>query len=203
MDLPLLISVAATHFAREHGCKLLQPHDHKYLFLPASPRVVRPMGSIEAVDALTGETFMTDPHGLCSAGPTWMVFGVAGEGHNRDLMVRTEMIVGAVTKDLDLAWYMQRSYENTSPFYALHEIGSHLFLFLVSDVYIPLDVGEENISERLTMELVINTKVFDLMPGVDFSDPVLKYVIREHEPYTWSDRPGVSIIEFPSGGTKE
>ena len=43
------------------------------------------------------------------------------------------------------------------------------------------------------MELPINTKVLDLTPSVDFSDPVLKYAIREHEPYTCSDRAGVEI----------
>ena len=195
MDLIQMIGSAAARFARQNKSEVLIANDGRYLFVPATPRVLQPMGRTQAIDMLTGKPFVTDGHGLSSVGPSWFGFGLAGEGHERDLMVRAEMVIGAVTKTADLGWYMQRHYMDTSPFYALVPIESVPFLVMIIDTLVPFDVGEESMGNRLGMKF-INMNQFDLMPGVDYSEQARMHAVNHHEPYLWPENSSIQILDL-------
>jgi hypothetical protein len=165
-------------FSKRNQCEIFKARNEKctYFYLNAVSRPVREGG----------------PY---AAGPTWMVFGVAGEGMDTDLMARAEMLIGEVDSYDSLAYTMNRHYTNTSPFYATRIIQKRTFLFMIQDSTIPLAVGQESLEARLQMELSFNM-MSDAVPGVNVHPDAMGFAVKHHQPYVW-DVPDMQFIDIP------
>jgi len=134
-----------------------------------------------SLDAVPVEIRRGGPY---SAGPTWMVFGVAGEETNRDLLVRAEMLIGEVDTSEGLAYAMRSHYINTFPVYAVCPIDGRLFLFMIYDKDVPLAVGQQSMEQRLYSELILQM-LSDAIPGINVHPDVLRLAIQRHTPQFW------------------
>ena len=177
MDLQEVVKGLLESFAETNRCRIYPTKKDKrpFFFLDAVPGAMREGG----------------PY---SAGPTWMVLGVAGDGMDRDLLARAEMLIGEVDTAEGLAYAMQRHYIDTAPSYAVCPIERRWFLFMIQDRTLPLAVRQESMEARLGMELVMNM-MGDAIPGINMHPDALKFAIEHHKPHSWNGA-GIEFIDI-------